>query len=382
MLKKLTKLLSLFMVFTIFFGTSAVGVHAANYTAVNGGTTTLTKYLVVNKDATLPSGTFNFTIASGTPVEATATTVKVWAGNTPNLVKIGDAAGDTDGNVVFTGSETTTDGPLTGIASNTQKYASHNLIVDFTGVSFAEPGVYRYILTETAAASGSVITNDPVATRTIDVYVEDNNGSLEVTKYAVYSGTVTAGPATAGTDTGTKSDSYVNTMDTNNLSISKTVSGNQGSKDQYFAITATITGLTEGYTVNVDMSGAETAPVANAATSYTAAEMATANNVQTLVADSEGTISHVFYLKHNQTVEIKGIASGKNYTVVETDPAAGYTKSGEVSTATALNADAAVAITNTRNGTIPTGIIMKILPYAVLFAIAAGAIVINSKKTN
>ena len=380
MRKNLSKVLSVLTVLVASFGMAVTGVHAANYTAVHGGPTTLTKYLVVNEDAGLPAATFNFTIASGAAVEATASTVKVWAGNTPNLVAIGDTSGDSDGNVVFSGNESTTAGPLTGVATATQKYASHDIIVDFTSVYFAEPGVYRYILTETAASAGSAVSNDAVATRTIDVYVEDNNGTLEVTKYAVYSGTVTDGAPASGTDTGTKSSMYVNSMDTKNLSVSKTVSGNQGSKDQYFAITVALTGLTEGDVVNVNMTGAETAPIANTATSYSAETMGTANNVSTLTADAQGEISHVFYLKHNQTVAITGIPTGKNYTVIETDPAAGYTKSGEVSTATALNADATVTITNSRSGTVPTGVIMKVLPYAVLFAIAAGAIVFNNKK--
>ena len=98
-------------------------------------------------------------------------------------------------------------------------------------------------MTETATTNQGV-TNDKSATRTLDVYVIDKNGTLEVSSYVLHTGI--DAPA-AGTDKGSadvsntgdklgyKSAGYTNTYDTSNLTFSKTVSGNQASRDKYFA---------------------------------------------------------------------------------------------------------------------------------------------------
>lgn len=360
--------------------TMAAPVSAANYTAVAGGSVTMEKYLVIDSQASIPAAEFNFSIAAGTAVEATADAQKVWAGLNPEAVKIGDAAGEADGKVAFAAGAATTAGTATdGIANDVnKKYAEKDFFVDFSAVSFPEPGVYRYILTE--AAVSAPFSGDPVNTRTIDAYVVDNNGSLEVSGYTCYSGTVTTAPPVDGQTGLTKSNKFVNSWDSNDLTFGKTVSGNQASHDQYFAIKVTLAGVGTGDTINVDMSAAETAPIANSATSYTAAVMGEANNITTLTADADGAIEHTFYLKHGQNVTLKGIPAGATYKVEETDPAAGYTKSGEVSTATALSADATVTVNNARTGTIPTGVIMKVLPYGALLGLAVVAIIMNRRK--
>lgn len=359
----------------------ATPVAAENYTPVAGGSVTMEKYLVVAKDADIPAAEFEFSIAAGTAVDATATTQKVWAGLNPEAVKIGDAAGEADGKVAFAASATTTAGTATdGIANDTEKkYAEKDFFVDFSGVSFPEPGVYRYVLTE--AAAEAPFAGDPVATRTIDAYVIDTDGTLSVQNYVCYSGTITDAPKIDGSydEAKVKSNKYINSWDSHNLTFGKTVSGNQASHDQYFEITVTIEGMGDSDTINVDMSAAETAPIANSATSYTADAMGAANNISTLTAEN-GTISHAFYLKHGQNVVLKGIPAGATYKVVETDPAAGYTKSGEVTTATELAADATVTVNNARTGTIPTGVIMKVLPYGAMLGLAVIAIIVNRRK--
>lgn len=361
--------------------TVASPVHAANYTPVAGGSVTLNKYLVVDAQAEIPAAEFNFSIAAGSAVEATADTVKVWAGLNPELVKIGDAAGEADGKVAFTAGQATTAGAASdGIANSTdKKYARTDLIVDFSAVSFPEPGVYRYVLTEGAVAAP--FTGDAIPARTIDVYVEDEAGALVVKQYVVYEGAQTAGPSVDGADLGTKTDKYVNAVDTVDLKIGKDVAGNQASQDQYFEVKVTFAGLGAGTILNVDVAtAAEAAPLENAATQHAAADMATANGITTITAGADGAAEHTFYLKHGQRIDIKGIPAGATYKYEETDAAAGYTKSGEIATATALTADTTSVITNTRTGTIPTGVIMKVLPYASLLVLAAAAIALNLRK--
>lgn len=462
-MKKLIKIFTMAMSLLLVVGT--VSVSAANYTAIPGTTTKLDKYLVVEADAEIPEAEFTFTMGAGNAVEATATTVKTWAGLNPELVKVNGTAGS--GKVNFVAGEEATAGPKDGVATAEQKYAVKDINLDFSAVNYAEPGVYRYTITEAAAAQGSPIKHDEEPVRTIDVYVEDVNGALEVTGYVVYEGEITeaanvlpspiadvdmtewdaqneapavvaqpAAPAdpenltpeeeaaqaayeaylaekaaydearaaeiarqeaanlaaaTAevpnGAEAGTpKSDKYVNTMDSADLKVKKTVTGNQGSHDEYFEFTITVNNAGAGTVMTLDMSGAELATHENTATSFTKEAMDAANQKddnskwtykgteyetevaahqaaigdidstsaapkfvfggveydteaeaevaaeracvapkdgQQIIADENGSATFKVYLHHGQEAVLKGLPVGATYTVAET-AAAGY----------------------------------------------------------
>lgn len=363
---------------------AVIPVSAANYTAIPGTSTTLKKYLVVEADAEIPEAEFTFTMSAGSAVEATATTVKTWAGLNPELVKVNGTAGS--GKVNFAAGEAATAGALDGVATAEQKYAEKNIVLDFSAVNYAEPGVYRYKITEAAAAQGSPIKHDDEPVRTVDVYVEDNNGALVVAGYVVYEGDITdaaktlpssialpdltewdaqnpapavvANPgaepvqadyqlpddggndvaafeaahdawvedkeaydqyledkaaydearaaenarqeaanlaaATAKTPengaeaSSPKNEKYVNTMDSADLKVKKTVTGNSGSRDQYFEFTITVNNAGAGTVMTLDMSGAENGVThENSATSFAKADMDAANQKDDMKA-SEG----------------------------------------------------------------------------------------------
>ena len=65
------------------------------------------------------------------------------------------------------------------------RYARTNVTVDFSGVSFSEPGVYHYVIIEAADATGTV-TNDATTTHYMDVYVSDEDGTLGVLGYVLH----------------------------------------------------------------------------------------------------------------------------------------------------------------------------------------------------
>lgn len=365
-----------------------VPAFAANYTPIYGTTTTLTKQLIMPDDAEVPVVAFPFTVSAGTAVAPSSTTMQVWAGPNPELVTVNGTA--QTGTVSFgPGDATQTGSP----AGQGQVYAEKNIVLDFSAVQFSEPGVYRYIVTE-GANNNPAVTNDPISTHTVDVYVYDNNGSLVVQQYVVYQGTITAAPNADGTAiTGSvKNACYVNTYAASGLTVAKTVTGNQGSRDQYFQFTIDITGLAAGTVVTVDNQNMEAAPLANAATPYTAADMATANGrdddantagIQ-LVANNAGEIHYTVYLKHGQSVTINGIPVGATVGYTENDANMyGYTTTnGSASTtmpATALS----YTVTNDRGGNVPTGIIATMSVGAtIIAAAAAGFVVVNRKKSS
>lgn len=500
---KLKTLLSGVLAVALMLTSGLTMVSASNYTPIQGTETTLTKYLVVDENAEIPNVTFTFNVSAGNAVEATATTVKTWAGLNPELVEVNGVA--QSGTTVFTPDDATTAGTATdGIAnSTTKKYASKVINLDFSGVTFTEPGVYRYRLTE-QASSVSAVTIDSVPVRTIDVYVVDNAGTLQVAAYVCYEGEITdaakvlpsniaavdmtewdaANPAPTvveeptppvdlenptpeeqaavaayeaylqaketydnaraaevqrqteanlaaaaaadpnGAEAGeTKSEKYVNEYTTKDLTITKTVTGNQGSRDQYFKFTVTIRNAGTGTVMTLDTSGAETTTHANTATSHAVATMNEANQKdddnedtepvlytqdefdayvaangenpawavgdvktpgrtakagQQIIAE-DGSVTFDFYMHHGQSIVLKGIPKNATWEIVE-ENAAGYTTTKTNDTGTIIDEDITSDWTNHREGTIPTGLIATIGAGVGLVAIAGAGIVLASKK--
>lgn len=409
-MKKHARFLTTLLAAVLLVAAALPSAFAANaYTAIPGTTTEFNKYLVVDNDANIPAAEFGFTIAAGTAVDANTTsgTLEVLAGPGAEEIVIG-----TDGKTTFTAGQTTTPGAANdGITNSTdKKYAVNVVTVDLTKVSFNEPGVYRYIITETAQTDTTGrFVNDGTTTRTLDVYIEDDNGGLKVAGYSMYTGTITAGPsATANNasavapaangaepDGATKSKQYVNSVVTKNLEFGKEVTGNQGSKDKYFKFTLTIENAGNGTIVNVNTDGAKTAPPKTPATVYDAATMSAANTITggQLTADKDGKITHDFYLADGDYILITGIPKGATYAL--TEAAEDYTSSNGIAAEIAKGgiahtdsvsgriADTHVntGFTNTRSGVIPTGVLLTVAPFAAIMAVGAvGIIVMVGKK--
>ena len=407
------KLLTFVFAVVVTLTQVVIPVSAANYTAIPGTTTKLEKALIVKNDAEIPDATFTFTASAGAAIEATATTVKVWAGLNPELVKINSTAGS--GTVSFTAGETKTAGAANDTYANSaaKSYAKKDINLDFTGINYAEPGVYRYIITETTPTSP--IHAVDATTTTVDVYVQDVNGALEILGYVAYEGTVTAAPKVStdtttittldgktpnGAEAAAKDDKFRNEVNAQNIEFGKEVTGNQGSKDQYFKFTVTLGNLGANTVLTV-LSDAEVAtPHANTATSYSVSDMTTANtrdddtttSGQQLVADSSGAISWDVYLHDGQYVKIQGLPEGATYSVTE-ENAAGYTKSegtDKVVTGTKVHDDDVsgtiddediyTGYTNDRQGVLPTGLLIPIGAGILLLIVGAFGLIASRKR--
>ena len=131
-----------------------------------------------------------------------------------------------------------------------EKYATKQVTVSFSGITFSEPGIYRYIISETASAAHAAagLMHDNDTDRVLDVYVVDNNGALEVAGYVMHKNdedvniNATMGPAdvaTAGAALDDKTDGFTNELNSTDLKITKQVTGNQASRDKYFELTIT-----------------------------------------------------------------------------------------------------------------------------------------------
>ncbi len=380
----------------------SVTANAANYADENqaaGGNTTFTKYLVLDAEANVPNATFKYTIAAGTAIDGTADNMQVYAGKFAVNGK-GEVTAPVVSDVTFTAGNSTTDGAdgdgITNDAS--KKYASQTINADFTGVKFDEPGVYRYIVTEDLNESQGVAVAGSIA-KTLDVFVEDGGtGTLSVKSYVLYNTVINTAPeknttvdknADKTAKDGKKTDGFVNTYDTNDLTLSKTVTGNQGSKDKYFKFEVTVKNAVAGTVYDVDLTNADGTVAENSATN---ADYIGKTNPTSITADDEGKATATFYLQNGQSIKILGLAEGTAYEIEETPedyvPTAVITGDTERTADnsdvalldnkvfdTELTEDTTVAFTNDRQGAIPTGVILSVAaPVAIGVAVLGGIV--------
>lgn len=348
-------------------------------------------YLIMGEDANVPETTINFTVESAIPPEVDSDDFLISAGIMAG-VKV-DGKDSTTGSVKFTDDQDTQpsgEGKPGGSAD--KKYAETKLAVDFSDVDFTEPGVYRYAITESAPEAGlpAGVTLANPATKYIDVYVEraDDNEDTQLTIQGIF--LINFNDTIKSTDSNgsgsyndpdqlAKGSGFENFYGTYDLTVKKTVSGNQASRNKYFQITVTIIGGAndDSYDVDVTDSGYEANPET--------------------IAVSGGAGASTFYLKHGESITIEGLPSGTKYIVMEDSE--GYIATygvteGEVtlvdfgtsgSTYTnnnGLNGDTVVSFNNERDGAIPTGILLTVAPFAALMLLgAAGIVVIFRKKS-
>lgn len=392
-MKRFKNIMAILMVTALILSIAAISANAATtYTGVVGSTTTFSKYLIVDEDTNIPNVTFDFSIAAiETGKPATSSTMAVYA-----PASAGVTGTPTISDPVFTSDTATTptndtvlsedEGKLT--LDSGKKYASKTVTVDFSSVTFPEPGIYRYVVTE-AAASGAYThdtqnTGGTSLTRYLDVYVTDNNGTLEVSSYVLHKddSTVTAGAnsgsgdvASDGTAVTDKSASYVNEYATKDLAFSKKVDGNQASKDKYFQYTVTVTGLTATDVFTVNLDNADASPAGNSATTYTSMS----NPASVTGAELAAGVN--FYLQHGQSIKILGLPTTAGYTVTEAEEDYSKTANNDLVAVAAQNEvpaktyndsntgtmddDKYVGYTNTKDGVIPTGVLVTIAPFAI-----------------
>ena len=374
-MKRFTKIMAIIMATALIMSIAAISASA--YTAVSGDNTlSFNKFLIVDEDARIPAITFNYTIAPGSAVAADSTN------NTPAI--IAGVGTPTIGSATFASGETT----YTSVQGNDQvtltngkKYAKKTVTVDFTNVSFTQPGIYRYVITESTnndnkAVSYDTQTTGTARTRYLDVYVIDNNGALAVSEYVMHE--TTAVVENNNTETteddvaADKSSGFVNEITSHELTFGKEVTGNQGSKDKYFKFTLTISGAQANTTYEVDLSAAEASPTQTAATVYD-----TMSNPATVTTGSHGVVTEYFYLKDGQYITVKGLPEGYMYELSEV--VEDYTATNGISqdtngttayqdpvvNTTGVNADIKTGFTNDRSGVIPTGVLLTIAPFAI-----------------
>lgn len=368
-------------------------------------TTTFKKFLIVDDGDNVPNVTFEFTIAPGTAISLETddnSVMEVRAGvGTPTIRASTAAATVTDGAVTFVPGDTSsltadatgyTDvtrkanervtGLTTGVElEDGEKFAVKELTVDFTSVVFPEPGIYRYVITETADAAHEAagIMHDNDVDRILDVYVHHVDAKaaeaekwtykgvdytseelakeaadsdqgvapgegdyaeivhtpakdaepahLEIAGYVLHTNPVDVPIDTTNMgSTGSlddKTDGFTNEYNSKDLAFKKEVTGNQASRDKYFEFTVTLDNVNDADVFTVSL-----ADDSNAATNDGNADATSGTNAATIegnqgksnpttLTGAQLKAGAKFYLQHGQHIVIRGIAPNATYTVIE-----------------------------------------------------------------
>lgn len=394
-------------------GTPVLAAAGINYGVTIEGikTTTFDKFLVMDSQANVPNATFTYTVTAGNAkaYDVDGKKFQVLAGvDADKITMAGVGAADAAANsIVFKqgdGSDThdTTKDEYVKDLEAGKKYALKTATLDLSKVQFTEPGVYRYIITEDG--TNQAITNDADLTRVLDVYVNDASTDTEkkltIAGYVLHSNVddepdVAAGESfgSAGAYTDKKSQGFTNSYDTSDLTLRKQVTGNQASRDKYFEFTLNIDKAQPNTKYDVIIDEADATSKTNAATIEANAGQA---NVTSITTDEAGKATQKFYLQHGQQVTVQGLAKDTTYAVTENTEdykSTANTKEAPVVTTkadteaapvngTIVSTDLTTGFLNTRDGVIPTGVIMAVAPFAVVTLLGGAGVVTMVMKKN
>lgn len=401
-------------------GTPVLAAAGTNYGATIEGTktTTFDKFLVMDKQANVPNATFTYAVTAGNAkaYDVAGKKFQVLAGVDADKITMAGVGGTAEAaaaanSIVFRqgdGSDThdtTKDAYVKDLVAG-KKYALKTATLDFSAVQFTEPGVYRYIITEDGTNQG--ITNDADLTRVLDVYVNDASADVDgaftkkltIAGYVLHSNVddepdVSAGEnfGSTGAYTDKKSQGFTNSYDTSDLTLRKQVTGNQASRDKYFEFTLNIAAAQPNTKYDVVIDDADATSKANAATIDANAGQ---TNVTSITTDGAGKATQKFYLQHGQQITIQGLAKDTTYTVTENtedykstantkDTPVVDTKADTEAApvdGTIVSTDLTTGFLNTRDGVIPTGVIMAVAPFAVVTILGGAGVVTMVMKKN
>ncbi len=361
------------------------------YTPVTGTNTTFDTTIYMRDTAKVPNITFKYAVAAGAAQNADTAgkNLAVLAGN-DGVTSIGLPTID---DIVFIANDAkAADGADRALIKKTGT-------VNFSGVTYKEPGVYRYVVTETGEAQG--VTHEDKAqkqedrVKALDVYVTDDGaGKLVVSGYVMHDNEgAKAAQLDATKRLDDKDTNFEHLLTTSDVVLSKKVTGNQGSRDEYFKFTVNIKGADKGTQYIVDLGNAD------ATTKKNGVNTETHVNPALLTAGEDGTLTQDFWIQNGQSIKIQGLAGKTGYTVTEAENAyktniavTGDTKNGEadiaavdgkVVTDAAVTADTTVAYTNEKSGAVPTGIVMPIAgatSIMLIGGVGVGYFILKNKK--
>ena len=357
---------------------------------VQQNTVTIYKELIsINPTSTsvyAPAISYSYSIAPGAAGSTITDSQNVQA-----TVKAGLAGATITSSVSWTNADTD---KLT--TSSTGKANRKAITVDFSGVEWTGAGVYRYVITETAPdyTASSVTEGDTSHKRYMDVYVKDKaEGGYEIYGYVCF--VVNDDISSANEAAAKKTEGFVDTTDnaadkyyTYDLEISKTVVNDRAMQNHDWPFTVTFTAGTGVTATNFKLD-----------TAFSSAALGS-GYAGALTSDTP-TVKHGGSVKYigipygtSATIKEKVDVAGTTYKVTSTgadtninDNAVVGTAAGTDTSNATVNAQTTtslakktVAVTNTMLIISPTGVVMRVAPYALMLIGGIVLLVISRRR--
>ena len=293
-------------------------------------------YKLENADTTSPAETFTFKFSNGQVTDAAEGTVA------PEIP---------DATVSFAGGEASAD---TGFTKDVS--------VALSSIHWPSVGIYTYDVKEVAGSTPGVTYSNDTLKMKVTVAYDDQTQTY-------YTAFVTMSLVDADGDgqTDVKTGAFENTYSAGSLAVTKTVTGNMGDRSKYFAI-------------NVTLTGEDDKNYPNQYTVFGGSKLTDGTTAETTASISVDGQSRTFYLKHGETFTIENLPYGVTYTVAEADyTTEGYEEAEIIFPDQNKKIDTAsetVGITNNKQATVDTGIVLDSLPYVLLLVLSIGGAVL------
>ncbi len=316
----------------------------------------------------IPTKKFNYSINPGTEVSASGSQLPIYAG-VVNKNSEGKVTAPTISGTTIEAKEV-----LTNSVSVTSK-------INFDGITFAKPGIYRYNLTNNDTANSAYTGDGFGMTKYLDVYVTNETNGL-----AISSATLT-NPNTKSKNTGFEY-SYASTY----VKFKKNVDGNQGDHNKAFDFNVELSNIDGLDTVDVNVKTDST----GVSDPKTDSDTASADNITTLSKNNDGKFTHTFKLKHQQYVTIDNLPKGYNFSINEdkneldkdgysvTIPTENTGLSVDTTNAKATKTNVQnsldFTVTNYKGGDVPTGVIFAVAPFAIGAVAIAAFVILKVRK--
>lgn len=337
---------------------------SANETS-NPQNVTIHKNIEKNEDLYVPYTDFKFTVESASGNDLTTNT-----GN--NTIYSGPEGGVKMVDDTIQSRPAGSDIGLSSVSLSDTASLQVNTEV-FTSGADAKPGVFRYIVRETAGSYEGVTYDN--SAKYFDVFVDSSeNGTLSVVAYTF----TDWNNADSGKDDGTFTNSYDYNKpgdDLNDLTIVKEVTGNQGNRNTPFEFTIKVQGA-QGelyYMAIIDTDATENPVMKYTLTSGKPEEFTLTDNQRAVI----------YGLSKTDTFEVTEESyTSDGYTTTVNVDGDDVTQSGNTVSGDAADNDVTVTYTNDKEGSTPTGIIMNIAPYIILVAFAGIAALVFLRRRN
>jgi len=380
-------------------------------TPAAGTVVTLNQFVVMDQNSSAPVAKFVYTITGGEEEKDKNGNVTVYSGSDTTKVS-GDLTKVSISEAVFsatdktyTAADATTNKDSVSVGS-TQKYVKATFTVDLSSLTFNEPGKYRFKISQSAVKGANnldltngaaVFTNNTA--RYLDVTVLSDNSTtndiLTVDSKRTFLRTA------AETNVENKTNGFAAEYNTSDLTISPTVSGNQSRTDDEFSYTIALFDCTLGTTLNITSTDSDSSNPTSFST--------------VLINGSNYSTTTTVKVKANQKLTIHGIPKNCGYRISETaaevkklgyntptlvlEKSTGDTEYDSTNGPTGnkigldnyitsygitdfmLTSTTDINLNYEKNGVIPTGILVTVVPYAsIALAGMIGVIVFARRK--